>query len=359
MRLVAALVVIAACGAAPPRPRAQRPTLASAFGDAAAFEHLVRGSITVGGLWFADPTCQEFAVAQEVTEPRIKGLARCLATLPLVESKRIDALEDVRILTYAPGFEIEARVIFDGDGARLAWIGYEAARDDRDRTPTISSAALESLRTAGEPNGGLEPAVVARIVREVPAREASRVARAWFKICLDATGNIVNIDPRQVTSLGARDAFLAAANAWAFRPFTANGAPVAVCAMTQLVAPSDVAPVEDIMPFPPPPSQNGTHPLMIPPTMLVRRTGESLVVPDDVTKLDIQRGHISRLTGTFRVCIDRTGQVESVLPYRPTGVPAYDRKIELRVRGWTYQPFIDGTGPVPVCTSLTFNYLQS
>lgn len=358
MTRAVALVLVAACGASAPLGVTPRSTLAPAFGDAVAFERLVRGQVTVGGLWFADPTCAEFTTPQEVVSPRTKALARCLATLPFVESKRIDALGDVTILTYAPGFEVEARVISDADGARLTWIGYEAARDDKDRAPTISADVLETLRTAGDKNGGLEPAVVDQLVRELPAHAPSRAARAWFKVCIDTAGNIVNIEPRLVTSLGARDAFLAGANAWGFRPFAPAGTPLAICAMSRMVAPLGAAPPEETLPVPAPPSQNGSYPLLLPESTLKRRTGEVSIAPDDKTKVDIQRSQLSRISGTFQVCVDRTGQVESVLPSRSTGVPAYDRTIELRVRSWTYEPFVDASGPVPACTSVTFAYSQ-
>lgn len=362
MKLLAVAAVLAACG--PGLKEVEPKTVArSAFADAhdaAAFERLVRGPVMVAGLWFEDPDCRaQFSAPQEVAPARSKAFARCLAALGLQESARADSLGDVVVLTYAPGFEIEARVIQESDGPRLTWIGYEAMRDDHDTLPTISGTVLESLRTAGDRNGGLEAAVIKTLVGEVPERNKYRAAFAWLKLCIDASGNITNVHPRMVTSAGARDAFLAGTNAWQFRPFVAAGRAMPVCAMVRPTAPVDAGPPTEALPFPAPPSQSGNDPLLLPEGSLPkRRTGDAMVIPDDDTKTDIQRSGVSRLIGQFRVCIDRTGKVDSVLPFHPTGAPAYDRKIVRSVSAWTFEPYLDATGPIPVCSAITFIYSQ-
>ena len=362
MKLLAVAGVLAACGPGLKREEPKdvaRAAFANAH-DAAALEKLVRGPVMVGGLWFGDAECRaQFAAPQEVAPARGTAFARCLAMLSLQGSPRADSLGDVVVLTYEPGFEIEARVVEEADGARLTWIGYEAMRDDHDTLPTISVATLESLRMGGDANGGLDPAVIKKIVGELPERNPFRAAFAWMKLCIDATGNITSVQPRMVTSAGARDAFLAATNAWQFRPFVAAGQPMPVCAMVRPTAPRDAGPPTEALPFPAPPSQSGNEPLLLPEgTPLRRRSGESMIIPDDPTKVEIQQSGVSRVSGQFRICIDRTGKVESVLPFRPTGVPAYDRKIVAGVRTWIYQPYLDATGPIPVCTAVTFIYSQ-
>jgi hypothetical protein len=312
MKLLAVAAVLAACGGSSSAPSlGPRPQIAPAFGNAAAFERLVRGGVMVGGMWFADAECR-------------------------------------------------ARVIDEGDGPRLTWIGYEAMRDDKDTLPTISATALEELRVAGDKNGGLDEAVVKKLVAEVHARNTYRAAFAWMKVCIDAAGNITAVHPRMVTSFGARDAFLAGMNAWQFRPFAPTGQPMAVCAMVRPVAPAASGPPIEALPFPAPPSQPGSEPLLLPdPTFVKRRTGDAMIVPDDDTKTEIQRSHVSRIVGSFRVCIDRAGHVESVLPIQPTGAPAYDRKIIATIsRSWAFEPFLDATGPIPVCIAITFIYSQ-
>lgn len=361
MKLMAVAAVLAACGPGLKREDPKDVASASLGGahDAAAFERLVRGPVMVGGMWFGDPECRaQFSAPQEVAPERGKAFARCLATLDLQESARVDSLGDVVVLTYAPGFELEARVIQESDGPRLTWIGYEAMRDDHDTLPTISGNTLESLRVAGDRNGALDPAIIKTLVGEVPERNKYRAAFAWLKLCIDASGNITNVQPRMVTSAGARDAFLAATNAWRFRPFFAAGQAMPVCAMVRPIAPGDAGPPTEALPFPAPPSQNGELLILPDGTLPKPRTGDPMVIPDDGTKMVIQRSGVSRLMGQFRVCIDRTGKVESVLPFRPTGFPAYDRRIVAKVSTWTFEPYLDATGPVPVCTSITFIYSQ-
>ncbi|HSN28113.1 MAG TPA: hypothetical protein VLT45_17625, partial [Kofleriaceae bacterium] len=91
---------------------------ASQAGDVAAVRRMLAPSVVNGGLWFADPTCEaELAVPGQVGGGRLDELARCLATLKLEAGSRADALPDVAVLRYAPGFELEAQFIEKADGA--------------------------------------------------------------------------------------------------------------------------------------------------------------------------------------------------------------------------------------------------
>ena len=64
------------------------------------------------------------------------------------------------------------------------------------------------------------------------------------------------------------------------------------------------------------------------------------------------------MTGSFRVCLDESGHVESVLPTTSTGYANYDRELMSTMQGWVYSPYtIDGVA-VPVCTHVTFFYSQ-
>jgi hypothetical protein len=90
-----------------------------------------------------------------------------------------------------------------------------------------------------------------------------------------------------------------------------------------------------------------------------RIAGEKMVVPNDVTKSEISSLGLSRIQGTFRVCLDETGTVESVLPMRSTGFASYDARILATIRTWRYSPYMINDEPVPVCTAVTFIYTQS
>jgi len=110
----------------------------------------------------------------------------------------------------------------------------------------------------------------------------------------------------------------------------------------------------EIPKIPPPPR-------LVPPSLMEagRTSGDPQIVPDDVTKTEIQRSGKDRLLGTFKVCINEAGTVTSVETKRSTGFAAYDNKITSTIRGtWHYRPLlIDGTAAA-VCTAVTFAYSQ-
>ena len=102
-------------------------------------------------------------------------------------------------------------------------------------------------------------------------------------------------------------------------------------------------------------------PRIVPPSMMeaARISGEAQIVPDDVTKTEIQRSGKDRLVGTFKVCIDPSGNVTSVAQLKSTGFSAYDTKIASTIGGtWRYRPLsVDGAAAA-VCTAVTFVYSQ-
>ena len=161
----------------------------------------------------------------------------------------------------------------------------------------------------------------------------------------------------------AQTAFVAATKAWAFRPFVIRDKPIPVCAMMRLAYPPGQAPRVETIPLPPPPSDTKR-----PPLVLARGSKHALVegkiagvkniIPDDDTKRAIAASRVRRVTGAFRVCLDDTGRVESVLPTRSTGFAAYDRKLLAGIWQWAYSPYLVDITPVPVCTGVTFIYNQ-
>src|SRR4051812_5249749 len=117
------LVCVMACGPSVVRPDTRevaRHALLDASGNPGAIEKLLGSSVMDAGLWFVDPSCAtQFPVPSEITGDRLHAFARCLAGLHLEASTREDALGDVVIMTYAPGFEVEARVVQELAGPRL------------------------------------------------------------------------------------------------------------------------------------------------------------------------------------------------------------------------------------------------
>jgi hypothetical protein len=361
------LVLFVACGPGVKRPDPQvagRDAILSASGDPAAFEQLVRGPVVNGGLWFDDPQCaNDFGSPAEVPDAQRAAFARCLAKLGLQRSAREDSLADAIVLEYGAGFEVEARVVPEADGPRLAWIGFESRRDDKDIAPTISNRALEALRASGDPSGPIPPAVAATI--ELDPTPKSHAAYAWFKVCLDANGAVAAIYAHEMTSVNARNAFRDAIQMWKFRPFSIAGEGMPVCSMVRMTYPLGQGPETEVLPLPPPPSHSKQHEPIVFAEMskhsLVeghRIFGEKNVVPDEETMKSMADHHLSIIEGSFRVCIDDAGKVESVLPLRSTGFAAYDRRLISKMQLWVYSPFMIDGESVPVCTGVRFIYAQ-
>jgi hypothetical protein len=345
-----------------------RDALAKASTDAGAMTRLLRGSVVNGGLWFDDPACGTKFPAGEIADD-LPGFARCLVGLKLVPSPRKDALGDVVVMTYAPGFEVEVRIVEDKDGPRLTWIGFESRRE-QDKLPTISGDALESLRLSGDRDGPIDAAAAGFGVEDtVVEMDKNRsvtskpYTASWLKVCIDAEGTVTSADAFETTSYKAQVVFIAAAKTWKFRPFTVRDRPIAVCAMSRLAYPPRSAPAVETIPLPPPPSR-GKQPIVFARgagTKLLegkRTFGNKAIAPDDETKTEIQRLGSPILEGSFRICLDATGAIESILPLRSTGIAAYDRKLLAGMRTWRYSAYkIDDQG-VPVCTAVTFIYKQ-
>jgi hypothetical protein len=357
------VVVVLGCvpGLSPVSPREVAQT-ALVGANADDFETLFRSSVVNGGLWFDDPACaSKFVAPGEVAAADQPAFAKCLAGLHLQASAREDALGDVTVMTYAPGIEVEARVVQELDGPHLLWIGYASHGPDDPMVPTITSAALESLRVTGDRNGPLDPQIAATLHLDPTA--TSHAQYTWIKVCLDQTGAVVKTHAGETTSLEALDAFAAAAKAWTFKPFTINGQPVPVCSMARLAYPPGQAPTVETLPMPPAPRQPGKRePIVFAAgTKLVegkRIYGTKTIRPDTETAKAMYRAHRDRTKGTFRVCLDETGHVASVLPAASTGYANYDRELMAGMQQWIYSPFsIDGQ-PAPVCTAVTFIYTQ-
>lgn len=373
MRVALWVLFLNACGPglnAKATKSAARDALIAATTDVGKMTALLGKGVVNGGVWFEDASCASRFPEGEVP-PTLRGeFARCLVGLRLEPSTRTDALGDVEVLTYGPGFELEARVAqnLDGPGA-LTWVGY-ASKRAKDALPSISSAALERLRITGDRNGPIDPAVGDTFEREAIPRgtpdprnvdPATKFAFTWLKICLDETGDISEVDPFLTTSTEAEARFVAAAKQWTFRPFTIGGQPMPVCAMARLVYPAAAASEPEVLPMPPPLSRSKKRPRMLSNPRLIegrRIAGATNIIPDDETKTAIQRAGAPTLQGTFRVCLDDTGVVESVLPLQSTGVSRYDTQLIAHMRAWRYSPYLVNDEPVPVCTYVTFIYSQ-
>lgn len=360
------LVGVMACGPGihyqqPDTKSEGRNALLEASGDANAIEELFRGYVTNGGLWFDDPGCAaKFGNGGDIAKDQLGAFAHCLAALKLEASTREDSLGDVVVMSYAPGIEIEVRVVHEGVGPHLAWIGYESRREVDALIPTVTSDALESIRLSGDRNGPLDHEA-ANALAIGPGAEP---ARAWLRVCVDENGAVTLAHPFSTTDPKASAAFEKAAMAWTFKPFTIGAKVVPICSMVHMSYPTGGAPAVETLPLPPPPTHSKVEPITFSGdharTMVEGRriAGNKAIAPDDRTKTEIGKSRVEKIVGSFRLCLDESGSVESILPMRSTGYASYDRKIIAGIQTWKYSPYVVDDKPVPVCTAVTFIYSQ-
>jgi hypothetical protein len=343
-----------------------KAVMADASGDADAIEELFHESVALGHLHFDDPSCATAFPPGVVRSNKFEELARCLAGLKLRTSDRVDGLGDVVVLSYGPGFEVEARVIVGGNRALLTWIGFASQHAGSLAAPTLDTAAFESLRLSGTRVPALDDATAKRLDESLSPDIANDVVMVWLKICLDETGAVSRVDPYQPGSYVALEVFSAIAKTWTFRPFVHAETPRAVCSMVRMAHPAKNAPSVEELPLPPPPSMRDRPPLAVTQAKFAksmkgrRISGAPYIAPDDDTKTAIMRAPrwVQPIIGSFRVCLDETGRVESVLPMKSTGFPAYDQKLLTGIGLWRYSPYMVDDQPVPVCTAVTFVYSQ-
>jgi hypothetical protein len=361
------LVLVAACGPglAPRDTRdVGRDSLTSAVGEPRALRELFRDNVVDGGLWFDDAACaKEFGAGEEVPKDRLDAFAQCLVGLHLQTSTRGDTLGDVVVMAYAPGIEVEARVMQEEEGSHLAWIGYASRRPVDAMLPTITSAALESIRTSGDPNGPLDPAVASTL--ELDPTPTSHASYTWLRVCVDETGALTLAAPFETTSSAAAVAFVAAAKNWTFKPFKLHDQPAAVCSMVRMAYPPGQGPAEENLPMPPSMSLSHKDPIVFVEGSKSgqmhegkRIAGKKNILPDDHTKTAIEKKHIHQVVGSFKICLDESGAPESILPIRSTGFANYDRELLAGMREWRYEPYVLDGVPTPVCTGVVFIYNQ-
>ena len=335
-------------------------SLRDASGDARAHEALMRENVVNGGLHFDDPACAAQFPPGEVPAAQLTAFARCLAQLELQPSPRQDPLGDVAVMTYGPGFEVEARVINEQRGPRLVWIGFASQLDRGGATPTLGRAAFEALRVTGATT--VDAGLAQQLDLQLDPANGLEAVSAWLKLCLDEAGVIASLDAYEATSMAAERAFLATARGWTFRPFIHGGVARPACGLTQMTYPPSKAPTVEILPLPPPPSRGKQRPIVLSPGAFgkmiegKRISGKRNIGPSQAIQAKMRNAKIPRLIGSFRICLDEAGHVESVLPLQTTRFAEYDRDLIAAMQQWIYAPYALDDQPVPVCTKITFIY---
>lgn len=353
------VLTLAACGgvtantpsATPdPSPARQevRPGVPPAS-DEAALRAQLAGEVRNAGLWFADDACRaQFGKPGVVAPDAFDAFARCVAGLHLRPTGRAHWLDDSVVLTDDAGFELEARVV----AGKLAYIGFAGRAPGMPDLPTITPEALEALRAGGDPRATVSDAVATSLARDTPNPQLTE----HLRVCLDAAGTVTTVVPSTATTVESAKAFTAIARTWNFRPFTADNAPLPVCAIAAFRYPAGAP--EPRLPKPPALSKAGNIVYTISPRDLEheRVAGDRVVVPDDGEMTRVRDEKQSRVVGVFQLCLDEGGRHESAAVVKSTGLPRYDAKIVKALTKWRYRPHLADGVPVPVCTAITFIY---
>jgi len=111
-----------------------------------------------------------------------------------------------------------------------------------------------------------------------------------------------------------------------------------------------------LAPPPPPPPPQAVEPRIVPDSELraSRIAGEAAIAPPDEVTSTMARDGTSEVQAVAKVCLDTGGRVSSVDLLRRTGYPAYDRRLQQKIRAWRYRPHKVGGNAVPVCTVVRF-----
>jgi protein TonB len=110
----------------------------------------------------------------------------------------------------------------------------------------------------------------------------------------------------------------------------------------------------------PPPPPPPAPPQNVAPTAIdaLMTSGNKQIIPDDVTKIEIQRSGKPKIVGSFKICLGTGGSIDSINMLKSTGFPAYDEKLKREMRDWRFRPFLINGRAAPVCTAKTFIYSQ-
>jgi TonB family protein len=105
----------------------------------------------------------------------------------------------------------------------------------------------------------------------------------------------------------------------------------------------------------PPPDDKTTT---IPPNdlSLMRTSGNTQVLPSELTKNAMLRDAHMRSQGVVLVCVSETGSITSVKLIGSTKYPEYDARLVDAVHGWTYKPYAARGRALKVCGTVTFQY---
>lgn len=346
---VAVLVALGGCGATTselgPYQRRIEVSHASAPGeplpaDEAGLRGLMLGPVTLGGLAFADRACvEQFGAPRVVPVAELAALAHCLGALHWAPSARKTALDHGVVMTYAPGYEVEAYVAF----GQLGYVGFTGRGGTAPAVPTMTPEALEALRTAGEPHP------------RVPLAH-----RRWLEICVFPGSAAPKVYARSPVPADELAQLGAAIGDWKFRKFA-----VPACAIVAF-DPAGRAEADDTIPRPLTFAKSGkaqrTADLRKLAALRVGGTAQPWPTEAIVGAINRDQHALHRaapVVGAFELCLDEDGRFASGEMLKSTGYHAYDAYLVHALEEWTIRPYIEDGAAQPVCATITVRYEQS
>ena len=358
MRQVLVIGAMAGCAGVTPKAELRERVVSSfveaaAKHDAAAIASRLGDSFTYAGLYFEDPSCaKEFSAPRTIPAAERDAFARCIAALPLVESKRTDPVFGIIVLEYAPGIELEVAFRFD-DRPTVRWIGYAGRRDGESHPPTITPAWLEVHRIEGDPIAAPTADEAAELARARPPY--ARWDGAWMHVCIGPNGQVIGVSSLEISSVKAEAAFSAAIRKWKFKPIELGGHAAPVCTLLRFITPAIPTPKHELLPValaPPDHAIRVPAPLIMAPEQMPPEAGfptrqEAEFLKGQGTK-EIRLG--------FRYCVDINGNTSDIVLLEPSGIPRIDRVHEDRIRQWKIKPYVVDGAPVKACSAFFFHY---
>lgn len=89
-----------------------------------------------------------------------------------------------------------------------------------------------------------------------------------------------------------------------------------------------------------------------------RRSGTTLLLPDGDTRDEMLEQKVSRISASFKLCLDETGKPSSIERITSSCSPRYDADIQRGMTEWRYKPYQKDGAAIPVCTTVVFVYSQ-
>jgi hypothetical protein len=90
-----------------------------------------------------------------------------------------------------------------------------------------------------------------------------------------------------------------------------------------------------------------------------RISGDPNIAPDRADKVQMMQSGKTMILGSWKLCLDETGEISTIANLKSAGFSNYDRKVERELGKWRYRPYLVDGKAMPVCTELTFIHVYA